>query len=123
PFSFNASSFVLKLSPVYRSFGLNPIVLVLVFCLLIIMFFVISVDVYSMATQDIAGQPKTIETWQCQICMKTFKTRRVLRNHSFIHTGELPYQCDLCQDAFSHQMKLWRHKKKQHPVDPQIWTE
>ena len=50
--------------------------------------------------------------YQCNICDKTFPLRNILTQHKKIHsTGEKLYQCELCDKAFTLRRYLIRHKK------------
>lgn len=46
----------------------------------------------------------------CTFCDKHFKTAAYLKMHSVVHTGEKPFQCNLCEAAFNRRDKLSRHK-------------
>ncbi|XP_058445434.1 zinc finger protein 271-like [Malaya genurostris] len=37
---------------------------------------------------------------KCHICQKTFERQKYLMEHVLIHTGELPYQCNICEQHF-----------------------
>lgn len=48
----------------------------------------------------------------------------LFRRHMYIHTGDKPYKCDLCEKAFTRPGQLASHKiahekgAVRHPVDP-----
>ena len=53
-------------------------------------------------------------TFNCDLCDKTFKQKRLLKHHEVVHTNDQPYQCHLCGENFKHNNQLYRHKKKYH---------
>ena len=48
----------------------------------------------------------------CEFCQKTFVTKLALTLHVRTHTGEKPYKCKNCDQAFAQQDQLWRHTRK-----------
>ena len=53
-------------------------------------------------------------TFECDLCDKTFKQKRLLKRHEVVHTNDQPYQCPHCGQCFKHNNQLYRHKKKYH---------
>ncbi|XP_029935538.1 zinc finger protein 678-like [Myripristis murdjan] len=51
----------------------------------------------------------------CDICGKVMKCKSSLARHSFIHTGEKPFACHLCDMRFNRQDNLQHHLNRLHP--------
>ena len=49
---------------------------------------------------------------KCDICNKYFRVKQNLIEHSFIHSGIKPYECELCGDRFRHNSTFLAHKRK-----------
>ena len=52
--------------------------------------------------------------YQCQDCVKAFKTKMNLKRHQTVHTGEKPYQCEVCDKRFTQQQSLNAHRVGKH---------
>ncbi|XP_026325563.1 zinc finger protein 287-like [Hyposmocoma kahamanoa] len=50
----------------------------------------------------------------CNICGRGFSTNRILTNHIRTHTGERPFQCNLCDSKFTQKVALNSHVKFIH---------
>jgi KRAB domain-containing zinc finger protein len=50
--------------------------------------------------------------FQCDVCKKKFSRSCHLSDHKKIHARDEPYQCDICSIRFSHLTQLADHKRK-----------
>lgn len=65
-----------------------------------------------------------VKKHQCKICGKKLADSVNLRAHIRRHTGEKPFVCDMCPEAFFEARPLRKHKAKVHPdSDVQKETE
>ena len=49
--------------------------------------------------------------YECEICEKTFRLRGNLLQHKRIHTGDKPYSCDVCQKSYATTSALSKDNK------------
>ena len=49
--------------------------------------------------------------YECDVCNKRFSHSSTLVTHERTHTGHKPYECDVCQKKFSCSGNLTRHKR------------
>ena len=54
---------------------------------------------------------------RCGECLKVFKFVSHLREHSVVHTGEKPFQCDECSSRFGQASNLRAHVKAMHRTE------
>ncbi|NWS43329.1 ZBT11 protein, partial [Probosciger aterrimus] len=53
--------------------------------------------------------------FKCDLCEKSFVTKRSLQEHMSIHTGESKYLCSICGKSFHRASGLSKHIKKHQP--------
>jgi hypothetical protein len=49
------------------------------------------------------------------VCSKAFKTKKYLKRHYVVHTGEKNYSCTVCNEKFAYNVLLKAHFAKIHP--------
>uniref|UniRef100_A0A8C1FN51 Zinc finger and BTB domain-containing protein 41 n=1 Tax=Cyprinus carpio carpio TaxID=630221 RepID=A0A8C1FN51_CYPCA len=59
------------------------------------------------------------KTLKCPKCDKTFDRIGKYESHTRVHTGEKPFQCDICLQCYSTKSNLTVHKKK-HDTDSPV---
>lgn len=57
------------------------------------------------------------ELHECCYCSKLFRTIWNLRSHENLHTGELPYQCQICDRGYNTRRDFKYHLDKAHGRD------
>jgi len=53
----------------------------------------------------------------CDICFKKLSSNYTLKNHRMLHTGEKPYSCDHCAEAFLRKPQLVSHMTRAHGLN------
>jgi len=59
--------------------------------------------------------------YECNVCGKRFSRSALLTWHSRIHTGVKPYQCSLCGKVFRLSGVLRTHMKRLHSTEMTNW--
>ncbi|CAH2083738.1 unnamed protein product [Euphydryas editha] len=52
----------------------------------------------------------------CSHCGRGFATNRILNNHIRTHTGERPFECDICSAKFAQKTALTVHRRSIHKL-------
>jgi uncharacterized Zn-finger protein len=50
----------------------------------------------------------------CPTCGKVLGSNQALKDHSRIHTGEVPFECEICGKKFRFRARLGRHREREH---------
>lgn len=59
-----------------------------------------------------------VKNFSCDICNRTFATKRTLNDHRRIHTNERPYVCNRCGKTFKQKASLFVHNRTHSDVFP-----
>ena len=69
--------------------------------------------IYKMKEEYNSHRP-TSEECKCLLCKKIFNKKKYLREHRQVHTGELPFKCEICGDRFCWHSGRKVHMDKEH---------
>ena len=56
--------------------------------------------------------------YECDVCQKRFSLKSNLTKHHRTHSGEKPHECDVCQKRFSQTGHLTQHKRTHTKEEP-----
>lgn len=54
--------------------------------------------------------------FQCDVCVKRFTRMYDLKRHKWLHTGEHPFRCPFCPKKFTHRSRIDPHIKRHHSL-------
>ncbi|CAG9764982.1 unnamed protein product [Ceutorhynchus assimilis] len=64
-----------------------------------------------------------IKNFKCDICDRSFTTKRNVEEHRRIHTNERPYICEMCGKSFKQKASLFVHNRSHSTEFPFTCTE
>ncbi|XP_078661591.1 uncharacterized protein LOC144905719 isoform X2 [Branchiostoma floridae x Branchiostoma belcheri] len=68
------------------------------------------------------GRPRRGRTFHtCHICGKVFRRPSEVQRHLRVHTGEQPFQCDLCYRRFNDKSNWRNHMIRVHRIESPVW--
>lgn len=74
----------------------------------------------SMSKGRLTGHLKTVHSnvrnFSCSKCNLAFKTKQMLRKHSYSHEGKRPFNCHLCATGYYMKQYLMSHYERSHSL-------
>jgi hypothetical protein len=64
--------------------------------------------------------PARLKMMPCRYCGKQFQGSNKLGRHERTHTGERPFECDVCNKAFARKEYLKYHLREVHKIDNEL---
>ena len=66
--------------------------------------------------RDLCGHIKNVHAprFECGICHKRFGTKRILKDHTVIHSEDRPFRCSQCDSSFKRKGDLTKHIRSVH---------
>jgi len=61
-------------------------------------------------------------SFQCQLCVKTFKSSRDLTRHKIFHSDGKPFECPKCEHKTKYKRALAEHIKSIHEKTQNNWS-
>ncbi|XP_043220177.1 zinc finger and BTB domain-containing protein 17-like [Amphibalanus amphitrite] len=61
---------------------------------------------------------RNMDKLRCKVCAKELSSGWALRTHMRLHTGEKPFECELCDAAYAQKVVLKTHMKMVHGI---VW--
>ncbi|QQP39531.1 Uncharacterized protein FKW44_020447, partial [Caligus rogercresseyi] len=76
----------------------------------------------SSSSSSSAAKSSDEKKFPCNQCERRFFTRKDLKRHSVVHTGDREFPCPHCTQRFGRKDHMVRHAKKSHPLEYALLT-